>query len=112
MGMVPIYAFLRHSGKVPDFHSENSATCHLTFTIEIRHRFAFNDMDYNDHIERGQAGIYIHTLCTMQAHRAGKKMPTSLEHGPKYKCRKINRGVQENKQGSPYSRNEDEWYTT
>jgi len=27
----------------------------------------------------------------MQAYRAGKQMPTSLEHGPKYMCRKVNR---------------------
>ena len=27
----------------------------------------------------------------MQAHRAEKLMPTSLEHGPKYRCKKVNR---------------------
>ena len=53
MGMVPIYAFLRHLGKVPDFHSENLMTCHLTFAAEIRHRFAFGDMDCDDHTGRG-----------------------------------------------------------
>jgi len=45
MGMDLIYAFLRHSGKVPDFHSENPETCHLTFTAEIRYRFALGNMD-------------------------------------------------------------------
>ena len=37
MGVVPIYAFLRHSSKVPDFYDKNLATSHLTFTAEIRH---------------------------------------------------------------------------
>jgi len=54
MGVVPIYAFLRHLGKVPDFHSENLATCHLTFVVEIRHRFALGDMDCDNHIRRGE----------------------------------------------------------
>ena len=53
--------------------------------------FALGDMDYNDHIGRGEQ-VYIHTSCTMQAHRERKQMPTSLEHGPKYRCRKVNRG--------------------
>ena len=53
--------------------------------------FALGDMDYNDHIGRGEQ-VYIHTSCTMQAHRARKQMPTSLEHGLKYRCRKVNRG--------------------
>ena len=61
MGMVPIYDFLRRSSKVSDFHGENSATSHLTFTAEIRHRFALDDMDYDNHTERGeQVYIYIH----------------------------------------------------
>ena len=61
MGVVPIYTFLRHSDKVPDFHGENSATCHLTFVVEIRHHFALGDMDYENHIGRGkQVYIYIH----------------------------------------------------
>ena len=66
MGVVPIYAFLRHSGKVPDFHSENPTTCHLTFAAEIRHYFTLGDMDCDNHTGRGEAGIYIHTSCTMQ----------------------------------------------
>ena len=45
MGVVPIYAFLRHLGKVSDFHDENLATCHLTFMEKIRHRFALGDVD-------------------------------------------------------------------
>ena len=61
MGVVPIYAFLRHSSKVPDFHGENSATCHLTFTAEIRHCFALGEMDCDNHTGRGeQVYIYIH----------------------------------------------------
>ena len=72
MGVVPIYAFLRCSGKVLDFHSENLAICHLTFTSEIRHHFALDDMDFDNHTGRGGVGIYIHTSCIMQAHRARK----------------------------------------
>ena len=72
MGVVLIYAFLRQLGKVPDFHGENLATCHLTFTEEIRHCFALDDMDYENYTGRGQAGIYIHTSCIMLAHRARK----------------------------------------
>ena len=37
-GVVPIYAFLRHLSKVPDFHCENPARSHLTFLAKIRHR--------------------------------------------------------------------------
>ena len=58
--MVPIYAFLRHSGKLLDFHGENPATCHLTFVVEIRHSFALGDMDYDNHTERGEQ-VYIYT---------------------------------------------------
>ena len=73
MGVVPIYAFLRHSGKVLDFHGKNPATCHLTLAVEIRHRFALSDMDCDNHTRRGeQVYIYIHTLCTLQAHKVGK----------------------------------------
>ena len=61
MGVVPIYASLRHSGKVPDFHAKNLATCHLTFVAKIRYRFALVDMDYDNHTGRGeQVYIYIH----------------------------------------------------
>ena len=45
MSMVPVYAFLRHLGKVLDFHGENPATRHLTFATKIRYRFALNDME-------------------------------------------------------------------
>ena len=100
MGVVPIYAFLRCSGKVPDFHGKNLATCHLTFMMEIRHCFTLGNMECDNHT-RGRVGIYIHTSCTMPAHKARKEMPTSLEHDPKYSCRKVNK---------PYSRDEDEWY--
>ena len=62
MGMVPICAFLRHSSKVPDFHSENLAACHLTFAVEVRHRFTLGDMDCDNHTRRGeQVYIYIYT---------------------------------------------------
>ena len=61
MGVILIYAFLRNSGKVPDFHSENPSTSHLTFTAEIRHCFAIGDMDNENHTERGeQVYTYIH----------------------------------------------------
>ena len=61
MGVVPIYAFLRHSGEMPNFHGENRATCHLTFTMEIRHHLALGDMDCDNHTRRGmQVYIYIH----------------------------------------------------
>ena len=61
MGVVPIYAILRHSGKVPDFHDENPVTCHLTFAAEIRHCLALGDMDCNNHTKRSeQVYIYIH----------------------------------------------------
>ena len=61
MGVVPIYAFLRHLGKVPYFHSENPVTCHLTFAAEIRYRFALGDMDHDNHIGRDkQVDTYIH----------------------------------------------------
>ena len=59
MGVVPIYAFIRHSGKVPNFHGENPATCHLTFVAEIRHHFALGDMGCDNYIERGEH-VYIY----------------------------------------------------
>ena len=68
MGVVLIYAFLRHSGKVPDFHGKNLATRHFTFAAEIRHRFALGDMDCDNHTEMGEH-VYI---CTMLAHIARK----------------------------------------
>ena len=40
--------------QIPDFHGENPATCHLTFVVEIRHRFALDDMECDNHIERGE----------------------------------------------------------
>ena len=61
MGVVLIYTFLRHSSKVPDFHNENPARRHLTFTAEIRHRIALCDMDGDNHTGKGeQVYIYIH----------------------------------------------------
>ena len=58
MSMVPVYAFLRHLGKVLDFHGENPATRHLTFATKIRYRFALNDMDCDNHT-RGGEQVYI-----------------------------------------------------
>ena len=61
MSVVPIYAFLRHSGRVLDFHGKNLTTCHLTFMAEIRHHFALGDMDYDNHTKRvKQVYIYIY----------------------------------------------------
>ena len=60
MSVVPIYTFLRHSGKVPNFHGENLATCHPTFAVKIRHRVALGDTDYDNHTERGEQ-VYIYT---------------------------------------------------
>ena len=53
------YAFLRHSGKVPDFHGKNLVTCHLTYTVEIRHCFALGNIDCDNHIGRGEQ-VYIY----------------------------------------------------
>ena len=54
MGVVPIYAFLRHSSKMPNFHDKNPAICHLTFATEIRLRFALGDTDYDNHTGKGR----------------------------------------------------------
>ena len=61
-GMVPIYAFLWHLSRAPDFHDENPAMYHLTFTVEIRYHFALGDMDYDDHTETGGADIYTYIM--------------------------------------------------
>ena len=62
MGVVPIYAFLRHLGKVPAFHNKNPVTCHLTFAMEIRHRFALGDMDCVNHTGRGSRYTYTYIM--------------------------------------------------
>jgi len=54
MGLVLIYAFLRHSGKVSNFHGENPVTCHLTFAVEIRHCFALGDTNCDSYTGRGE----------------------------------------------------------
>ena len=60
-GWGPNLCFPKAFGKVPDFHDENPVKRHLTFVIEIRHRFALGDMDYDNHTRRGeQVYIYIH----------------------------------------------------
>ena len=90
MVVVPIYAFLWYLGKVPDFHGENSVTCHLTFAAKIRHHFALDDTDCDSHTERGRAGIY--TYIMHNASTQSKKVNSyTLEHDPKYRCRKVNR---------------------
>ena len=73
MSVVIIYAFLRHSGKVPDFHEENLATCHLTFAAEIKHRFALGDMDCDNHIGRGEQ-VYIYTYVLHNASTQSRKV--------------------------------------
>ena len=72
MGVVPIFAFLRHSGKVLDFHGENP-TCHRTFAAKIRHRFALGDMDCDDHTKRGEQ-VYIYTYLMHNASTQSKKV--------------------------------------
>ena len=54
MGVVLIYALIRHSGKVLDFHGENLVTYHITFATEIRHHFALGDMGCDNHTGRGE----------------------------------------------------------
>ena len=61
MGVVTIYAFLRHLSKVPSFHGENSTTCHLTFVAKIRRRFALGDINYDNHTEGGEQ-VYIYIM--------------------------------------------------
>ena len=73
MGEVPIYAFLRHSGKVLDFHNENLATYHLTFAEEIGHRFALGDMDYDNHTRKGEQ-VYIYTYIMNNASIQSRKV--------------------------------------
>ena len=62
MGVVPIYAFLRHPGKVLDFHSKILATRHLTFVVEIRYRFALGNTDCDNHTGRGDRYIYTYIM--------------------------------------------------
>ena len=73
MGVVLIYAFLRHLSKVPDFHDENPATCHLTFVAEIRHRFALGDIGCDNHTGRGEH-IYIYTYIKHNVSTQSKKV--------------------------------------
>ena len=73
MSVVPIYDFLRHSGEMPDFHSENPATCHLTFATKIRHRLALGDIDCDNHIERGEQ-VYIYTYIMHNASTQNTKI--------------------------------------
>ena len=75
MGMVLVYAFLRHSSKVPNFHGENPTTCHLTFATEIRHHFALGDMDRDNHTKRGKhIYIYIYTYIMHNASTQSRKV--------------------------------------
>ena len=75
MGMVPIYAFLRRPGKVPNFHGENPTTCHLTFVAKIRHRLALGDRDCDSHTGRVEhVYIYIYTYIMHNASTQRKKV--------------------------------------
>ena len=73
MGVVSIYAFIRHSGKVTDFHGKNPTTCHLTFVAEIQHRFALGDMDCDNHPGRGEQ-VYIYTYIMHNASTQSRKV--------------------------------------
>ena len=70
--------WLNHGCKIkclqPDFHCKNPATCHLTFTTEIRHHFALGDMDCDNYTRRGWAGIYIYTYIMHNASTQSKKV--------------------------------------
>ena len=91
MGVVPIYASLKHSSEVPDFYGKNLVRSRLTFVAEIRHRFALGDMDFDDHTKKGGAGIYtyiMHNVST-QSRKVNAYIPRAW---PKYRCRKVNRG--------------------
>ena len=72
MGVVPIYAFLRHSSKVTDFHVKNPTTCHLTFAAEIQYRFALGDMDCDNHT--GGVSRYIYTYIMHNASTQSRKV--------------------------------------
>ena len=77
MDLVPIFAFLRHSSKVPDFHGKKPVTCHLTFTVGIMHRFALGDMDCDNHTGRGKQVyiyIYIYTYIMHNASTQNRKV--------------------------------------
>jgi len=73
MGVVLIYAFLRHSGKVPAFHGKNPMKCYLTFVVEIRHRFTLGDKDCDNHTERGRQ-VYIYTYIMDNASTQSRKV--------------------------------------
>ena len=76
IGVVPIYAFLRHSSKVPNFHDENPMGCHPTFAAEIRHclpsvtrtvtitptrasRYIYTYIMHNAYTQSGKVNAYI-----------------------------------------------------
>ena len=77
MGVILIYAFLRHLGKVLDFRGKNLVTCHLTFMAEIRHHFALGDMDYDNHTGRGEQ-IYIYKYIMHNASTQNRKVNTYI----------------------------------
>ena len=85
MGVVPIYAILRHLSKVLDFHSENLVACHLTFAVEIRHRFVLGDTDCNNHIGRGKQ-VYMYIYHAQYTHTELKSKCLQ------YRCKNVNRG--------------------
>ena len=53
-GCGPNLCFPKAYRQILNFHGENPVTCHLTFVVEIRHRFALDDMECDNHIERGE----------------------------------------------------------
>ena len=71
MGLVPIYAFLRLSSKVPDFHGENPVTCHLTFVVEIRHRLVWT---VTITLKGASRYIYIYTYIMHNASTQNRKV--------------------------------------
>ena len=74
---------------MPDFHGENSATCHLTFAVEIRHCLALGDMDYDNHTGRGEQ-VYMTWIVTITPVGASKYMYTYIMHNASTYSGKVN----------------------
>ena len=53
-GCGPNLCFPKALRQILDFHSKNPVTCHLTFTVEIRHCSALDDMDCDNHTGMGE----------------------------------------------------------
>ena len=71
-GRGPNLCFPKAIGQSTKFPRRTSGDMSPYFVAEIRHRFALGDTNYDNHTRKGRAGIYIHTSCIIQAHRAGK----------------------------------------